>query len=130
MLRILFGLFLLGHGLIHVSYITPAPSGTGPTWPFDLSRSALLAALGEPMLRILGIGLAAVTIAAFVAAGLGFLGLFGSSDWWVPMAIAGSAASLLLLVIFWHPWIALGAVIDLVLLWLLGIARWPQSIGA
>jgi hypothetical protein len=38
-------------------------------------------------------------------------------------------ASLLLLVIFWHPWLALGVAIDLALLWLLGVARWPQSIA-
>jgi hypothetical protein len=129
MLRILFGLFLVAHGLIHASYLTPAPSGAGPAWPFDLGRSALLGALGEPTLRVLGMGLAAMTVATFLLAGLAFLGWLGIGDWWVPLAIAGSVASLLLLVIFWHPWLALGVVIDIALLWLLGLARWPQSIA-
>jgi hypothetical protein len=128
MLRILFGLFLMAHGLIHASYLTPAPSGAGPSWPFDLGRSALLGALGEPTLRVLGTGLAAVTIATFLLAGVAFLWL-GMGDGWVALAIAGSVASLLLLVIFWHPWLALGVAIDLALLWLLGVARWPQGLA-
>jgi hypothetical protein len=92
MLRILFGLFLMAHGLIHASYLTRTPSGAGPSWPFDLSRSALLGALGEPTLRILGTGLAAATIATFLLAGIAFLWL-GTGDGWVPLAIAGSVAS-------------------------------------
>ena len=47
-MRILFGLFLLAHGLIHASYVAPSPAATagGPEWPFDMARSWLVTSLG------------------------------------------------------------------------------------
>jgi hypothetical protein len=126
MLRILFGLFLVAHGLIHVSYLAPTPPDAGSGWPFNLGRPALLGALGQPALQMVGVGLALIAIAGLVAAGLGWLGLFGANGWWAPVAIAGSVASVLLLVIFFHPWIVLGIAIDLILIWALGVAGWPE----
>lgn len=130
MLRILFGLFLVAHGLIHASYLAPAPSDAGSSWPFNLDRPVLLGALGQPALQVVGVGLALIALVGLVAGGVGWLGLSGANGWWAPVAIAGSVASLLLLALFFHPWIVLGIAIDLILIWALGVARWPQSIGA
>jgi hypothetical protein len=58
---------LLGHALIHASYVTPRPpaKAAGPPWPFDLDRSWLLgrSGAGSAVSRPLGIALVAATIA-------------------------------------------------------------------
>ena len=47
-MKLLFGVFLIAHALIHVSYLTPPPPRTagGPEWPFELTRSWLVTGLG------------------------------------------------------------------------------------
>ena len=51
------------------------------------------------------------------------VGLLGQAAF-VPGVVAGSIASLALLVLFFHPWLTLGVAIDLVLLWAVLVARW------
>ena len=48
-MRYVLGLFLLGHALIHFSYLAPAPPQTagGPEWPFAMSKSWLAANLSS-----------------------------------------------------------------------------------
>jgi hypothetical protein len=40
------------------------------------------------------------------------IGLFAHQDWWQAAAIAGAALSLLLLVLFFNPWITVGVAIN------------------
>jgi hypothetical protein len=61
----------------------------------------------------------------FVAAGSGVLGLPGIREIWQGLATAGAIASLLLLLIFWHPWMVFGAVIDVGILLALIVFDWP-----
>jgi hypothetical protein len=64
-----------------------------------------------------------------VAAALSVAGLAPASLF-VGAIAAASVASLVLLGLFFHPWLALGLVIDLALLWATFVAAWrPGSAG-
>jgi hypothetical protein len=130
--RLLFAAFLLAHGAIHASFLSPRPPATasGPTWPFELARSWVLTPLGlQPQTtRLLGLALVAATIAAFALAALATAGVI-SADLWGPASAAGAVASVVLLVLFFQPWLALGVLIDLGLLWAVLVAGWSPHGG-
>jgi hypothetical protein len=123
-----FAAFLLAHGAIHASFLAPRPPATasGPAWPFELSRSWLLTPLGVngEALRLLGTALTAATIAAFALAAVAALGPLAVL--WVPAVVLGAAASAALLLVFFHPWLSLGIVIDAVLVWAV-LAGWSPA---
>ena len=127
----LLAIFLLAHGLIHASFISPRPPATagGPEWPFELSRSWLLSPLGldGDLSRALGVLLLVVTVVTFSIAAASAAGVVGQTLF-APAVGAGAIASLALLVLFFHPWLVLGIAIDAVLLWAAFVARWtPQG---
>ena len=130
---ILLGLFLLAHGLIHLSYLAPAPSpGAGrPDWPFDMANSWLVTSLGmsPDLIRPLGTLLVVVVAVTLGAAGLATLGVLVPQEWWRTLVIAGAIVSAVTLAIFFHPWIVLGFVIDGVLLYFVVVQGW-QPFGA
>jgi hypothetical protein len=122
--------FLLAHALIHVGFLVPRPSTTadGPPWPFDVSRSWGLNALGlgADAARFLALGLVALTVGAFGLAALAALGL--APGGLLPAAVVmGAASSSAILVVFFHPWLLLGLAIDAALLWLVLIAQWAPD---
>ncbi|MFL5679896.1 MAG: hypothetical protein ACJ77B_04785 [Chloroflexota bacterium] len=132
--RLAFAAFLVAHGLIHVSFVAPRPPATagGPEWPFDLGRSWVLSPLGaDPSVcRLLGIALLACTVAAFALAALATIGVAPTAVW-APAVIAGAVASVALLGVFFHPWLALGVVIDVALLWAALVNRWaPDALAS
>ena len=124
------GVFLVGHGLTHASYLArpPAPKAGAPAWPFDLRRSRLLEAVGLRAAppRPLAAGLVAVTVGAYARAGAAALGLVPPEVWTAAVA-TGSLASLTVLGLWFHPWLALGVAIDLVLLYAALIAGWTPA---
>lgn len=127
----LLAIFLLAHGLIHASFISPRPPATagGPEWPFELSRSWLLSPLGldGDVSRAVGIVLLVVSVGAFALAAASVAGIAGQPIF-APAIGAGTVASLALLILFFHPWLVLGLGIDAVLLWAVLVARWtPQG---
>jgi hypothetical protein len=122
--------FLFIHGAIHLSFLSPRPPATagGPSWPFALERSWILSRLGvsPDLLRVLGLALSAATFAAFTLAALGVIGLLPAGVW--PAAVAtGAGSSLALLVLFFHPWLVLGLIIDAALLAAVFIADWSPA---
>ena len=125
--RLLLAAFLLAHGLVHLLFFSPPPPATagGPTWPFALDRSWALSPLGigADATRVLGIALIALTIAGFALAAIVALGLLPGSLW-VPAVITGAVGSLAVLLVFYQPWLTLGVVIDVILLWLVLVADW------
>lgn len=127
-MRILIGLALLAHALIHAGYLSPAPPRTagGPPWPFEMSSSWVVttAGLHPDAVRPLGTALVVVTMLAFAAAGLATIGIGVSPEWWRWLVIVGAVASALTLVLFFHPWIVLGLLIDAVLLYLVLVGGW------
>ena len=128
--RLLFAGFLLAHGAIHASFLSPRPPATagGPAWPFELARSWVLTPLGvQPeTARLLGMALVAATAGAFALAALAATGLL-PAELWGPTTAIGAVASLALLVLFFHPWLVLGLAIDLGLLWAVLVAGWTPE---
>ena len=81
----------------------------------------------EPgLLRVLGIVLVAVTLVAFAVAALLVLGIEPGLGW-APMAFVGAAASVAVLVLFFHPWLTLGILVDLAIVWLLVVESWDTG---
>jgi hypothetical protein len=76
---------------------------------------------------MLGSALWLLALAGFVLAGLGRLGVPGLNGAWPVMAAAAAIFSLVLHLLFWHPWLVLGAVIDIVVL--VGVFfHWPAGL--
>jgi hypothetical protein len=129
MWRFILGAFLIAHGLIHASYgTTPPVTAGGPPWPFQISHSWLLSGvgLGEGTVRMLGTALWVATTAGFLAAGFGIFGLPLQDGMWRGLAAGSAVLSLLLLVLYWHPWLVLGIFIDgAIIVSVLGL-QWPS----
>jgi hypothetical protein len=132
LIRLLFAAFLLAHGAIHAAFLSPRPAATagGPEWPFELGRSWVLTPLGlrPESTRVLGTALVAATVATFALAALSTAGVI-ATGLFAPAMAAGAVASLALLVLFFQPWLALGVLIDLGLLWAVLVAGWSPVGG-
>jgi|SoiMethySBSTD1v2_1073268.scaffolds.fasta_scaffold3717057_1 hypothetical protein len=119
--------FVLAHGAIHLSYLAPPPPATadGPTWPFTLDRSWVLsrAHASTAVLRSIGLALTAVTFASFTLAAMAIVGVVPQTL--APVAVVlGAGSSIGLLMLFFHPWLVLGLVIDVASLWAVIVAEW------
>ncbi|HET6379997.1 MAG TPA: hypothetical protein VFH63_03050 [candidate division Zixibacteria bacterium] len=127
LLRLLVAGFLLAHAAIHIGFVSPRPPATagGPPWPFTLDHSWLLSPLGmgPDALRLMGLALFAVLLGGYAVAAIAAIGWLPSGAW-VAGVVIGSAASLALLLAFFHPWLVLGVLIDLVLIWAVLAADW------
>lgn len=133
LVRLLVAGSLLAHAAIHVGFIAPPPPATadGAAWPFATDRAWSVTRLGlDPaLLRWLVLGLIAATVAGYAVAAMTALGILPTSIW--PAAIAiGSIASLGLLVVCFHPWLVLGVVIDVALLWSSLVVGWQPGENA
>lgn len=131
--RLLLMAFVLAHAAIHAGFLAPRPPATagGPAWPFELRRSWLLAArrLDPEVGRLIGIALVALTFCGFGLAALAAIGV-GPASLWSAGIVVGAVASIAVLVLFFHPWLVLGVVIDLVLLWAAFVGHWtPDVLG-
>ena len=111
--------FVFIHGAIHLSYLAPRPPVTagGPPWPFTLDQSWVLSRfdVSPHLTRVLGLALTAVTFAALTSAAMSITGVI-PTELWPPAVALGAGTSLALLVLFFHPWLVLGVVIDVGLL--------------
>jgi hypothetical protein len=133
MLKILLALFLMAHGLVHAG-LAAAPNPDGPTskpgaFFTAVDRSWLLPQLGltEPAVHWIGITLVALSTLGFVLAGLGIFGVAGLSTIWQTVAVISAIFSLLLLILFWHPWLPVGVLINIVTLVVLPFTNWPVA---
>jgi hypothetical protein len=113
------GLVLLGHGLIHVAIYAPP---TAADAPFDAGHSWL--ASGARQARPLLLTLAYASAATLTVAGIG---LFAQQNWWQVAAIAGAVLSLLLLILFFNPWITVGVAINVAVILVLVQTDWPSA---
>ena len=132
-LMLLLAAFLLVHGAIHLSYLSPRPPATasGPAWPFMLDRSWLLTPLGvrPGVARSVGLILVLITLASYTLAAAIVAGVIPGSLW--PAAIVlGSVSSITLLALFFHPWLVVGVVIDLALIAVVLWAGWSPMASA
>jgi hypothetical protein len=122
-LRIVFAIFLVLHGLIAMSLATvpvPQPGALRtpylPAWwhpnvdsAWPISRWGL----SENLVRMIGWVLWLASLLLLNAAAIGLLGLPGLSTSWQILAVIGSALSLLLLGLYWHPWLIAGVAINI-----------------
>ena len=110
--RVLFGLLLLVHGAIHLSWLAPQPED--PKWPF-VWRSPWLPSVSEDTLRPVGTSVIALMMLCFVVAALGVWGVGFLAGVWVPAVVLGSVLSMIVIGVLWHPWFVAAPTVDLVI---------------
>ena len=135
MLKIALGIFIIAHGLVHtILAIAPDPADPDAkpgAFFTESERSWLLPPLGlnTTIVQWIGIVLVALSTLGFVLAGLGIFGVAGLSAIWRIVAIVSACISLLLIILFWHPWLPVGVLIDVATLIALIWAKWlPVSL--
>lgn len=82
--------------------------------------------LDPGFVRLVGIILVALSTLGFVLSGMGTLGVPGLSEIWQAAAGFSAAVSLILLILFWHPWLVVGVLIDIGLVVLTCLNSWPS----
>lgn len=133
-LRIVFVLFLLAHGWIHMSLAqVPVPqpgalrtpfmpawwrSAVDPQWP--ISRLGV----SPEVTRTLGWILWVLLVAGYTLAGITLFFAPVQTALWQGATVGASILSLILLALYWHPWLPIGVLIDLALLAAIFL-RWP-----
>jgi hypothetical protein len=106
MWRIMLGAFVVAHGLVTgVVWAVPLPADA----PFDAGHSWLI---GET--RRLSMILGLVAASGLVVAGIGFL---AHGAWWPFFGAAGAGSSLVLMVVFFSPWLVAGLAISAAVLY-------------
>lgn len=131
MFRLLFGVFIVLHGLVHLWYVVlsqrliqfePQMGWTGQSWLFTPM-------LGDATTRSLSTVLYVVATLGFVAGGIG---VFAQQGWWRPVVIASAAFSALIILLFWDGGLSMlvqkglvGFLINVALLVALLVFRWP-----
>lgn len=124
LVRIVLGVFLVAHGLVHLLWFVPNDDAG---WPFRLDRSWLVPAVAR---KPLAITLVALTVAGFAVLGLAVWGVPGVASIWPALAIGSAAASLVALVLFWDRQLWWGVVIDVAIIVLaLWQPGWTDLIG-
>ncbi|MGE5459283.1 MAG: hypothetical protein ACM3WR_01520 [Solirubrobacterales bacterium] len=113
LLRLGVGLFLIAHGLVHLMYL--APPADAAHNPFVAESRWFPKALGmDPTTAKAVAGtLAVATATLFLISGIA---VFASVSIWKPMAVMGSMVSLVLMLLFLHPWLMFGLVIDVAII--------------
>ncbi len=115
-MRVAIGLLLLVHGLIHLAIYAPSLSGA-PAAPgqeaFKPGHSWVLGSLGlsGTCLKAFGTPLWIVAGVGFALAGLAVFHVLPAA-WWQGLAVTAAVASLLLVVLFWHPWLVAAVAAD------------------
>jgi hypothetical protein len=108
--NVLFGVFLIIHGLVHaLLWLTPLLETGGP---FNPRHSWLLSKLGMPVrpVRVIAICLALIATVAFVGGGAG---LFAQQGWVPTLTSAAAAVSLALVFIYFHPRLSFAVLLNL-----------------
>jgi hypothetical protein len=92
---------------------------TDPSWPIQKLG------FSQPLIRNIGWILWLIICAACVIAGIGLL--LNLSSLWISSTAVLALSSLILIISFWHPWLPVGILIDLLLLISI-ILKIPSSI--
>ena len=115
-LKVLLGLLLVVHGLIHLVYFAPA---NDPKFPMTAGKSWLVTSRGlriEVVRRLVAV-LAVTATVAFCLLALSYFGLLVPTSWFTPLAVAAASASLLLIAVTWNVQFIVGVAIDVAILY-------------
>ena len=105
-LRVVVGVLLVAHGLVHLLYLTPdVPE-------FSLDRSWLVPETGR---RPVAYVLMAATVLAFVLVALCVWQVPGLTSAWPVLTVVAAALSTLLLALFWSGQLVIGLAINVLL---------------
>jgi hypothetical protein len=131
LLRILIGVLLILHGLIHgILAVIPNPDAAKPvavTFFSEWASPWLRGSLSGRALQAIAIVLAVIAGAGFIAAGLAMFGFLLPHDWWRALAIASSVLSLILCALFWNTYLIVGPVVAVGIIVVVGILQWPTE---
>lgn len=128
-MKLLLGILIFAHGLVHIPMpLIPGTDGRLGTWLMDPGRVWIVRTLGvtEAAMRQVGTTLMILATVAFLIAGLAYFGWIVPAGWWRPAAITAAAVSLTFLGLFWHPWLWVGAALDVAIA-LAAILRWMPA---
>lgn len=113
-MNIIFGLFLIAHGLVHGLYYLPKPP-KDPSFPFLFTKSWFAKKVGKSSVAI-GKIFAAIVIAIFVLSGLFLIGISSFNYLWLTFAMIAAVISEFLFLLFWHRWLIIGFTINLAII--------------
>jgi hypothetical protein len=125
MIRALAVVFLIAHGLVHAAiYATPQDSAKPA--PFDPARSWAVAAGHVPraVMRTASVRVAWLTAAAFLVAAVA---LAAGWESWPLLAAAAATLGLALKIVYFHPWLSAGVLIDIAIV-VAAAGGWPPSL--
>lgn len=105
--RIVVGVLLIAHGLVHLLYIAE------DVQEFSFAGSWLMP---EPAKRPVGFALMSATVVAFALLGLAVWGVPWLAYMWPALTIAAATASLVLLVVYWDTRLVFGLALDIALI--------------
>jgi hypothetical protein len=131
-MNIVIGIFIALHGMVHLLYfghtaryfeLKPGLTWPGGSWVFS-------SWLGEGGVRFVVSILLVLVGFGFIASGIGLL---AHLTWWRPVVITASILSALIFILFWNGQMhnldgqgVVGILIDLWLLVMVVVFRWPQ----
>ena len=132
MLRIIFGVFIVLHGLVHLLYFGQSRRlfelQSGMVWPDGSWAFSRL--LGDEATRILASISCVLAAIGFVAGGTGIL---VRQAWWRPVVVGSAAFSAVILILFWDGKMqkladkgGIGLLINIAVLVAVLILRWPS----
>ena len=141
MVRFIIAAILIVHGFIvsaqSIGGFKPGAGVVNPAWlnwwPTALGQSWLLSRLDlEKTLSWLSGTLWLAGGILLLAAGLSVFGFIIPQSYWRVLAVAGAAISLIMLLVYLHPFFGIGMLISIAILIVLLLAHWPtvSAIGS
>jgi hypothetical protein len=132
MLRIIIGVFMVLHGLVHLLYSGQSAScfelQPGMVWPDGAWAFSRL--VGDETIRVLASILMILAAIGFVVGGVGIL---VRQAWWRPVVVSSAAFSAVIVVLFWDGTMqklndqgAIALLINLAILVAVLMLRWPD----
>jgi hypothetical protein len=132
MLRLIVGVFMVLHGLVHLLYLGQSARyfelQPGMLWPDGSWAFSRL--LGDETARLLANIFLVLAAMGFVAGGAG---IFVRQGWWRPVVVGAAAFSAVIFILFWDGgWQHLndkggiGILINLAILVAVLVLRWPN----
>jgi len=132
LVKLLFGIFILLHGVVHGLYFGQSAGifelKPGMTWP--LKSWAVSKLLGDAAAR--NIASISMLLAALLLAA-GGIGIFAGQPWWRPVVVGAAIFSTLVYILFWNGKVqnldgqgGIGLIINLLLLLAILIFHWPK----